>query len=144
MQVPDRVSVPTCIGCGAMGQVGTCETGCSDQSEHKLELVRAAAYDSLATFRSGARARTEAFRAVAKKLASQQPTPNGWEAAYRSVQEDARAALRANPDLGRRDIDWEEPAEPAITWWCPACGGIDAPQPCLGVCIWRPVEWQQV
>ena len=26
-------------------------------------------------------------------------------------------------------------------WWCSACGGIDAPQPCLGICIWRPVEW---
>jgi hypothetical protein len=23
----------------------------------------------------------------------------------------------------------------------PAFGGIDAPQPCLGIWVWRPVEW---
>jgi hypothetical protein len=29
----------------------------------------------------------------------------------------------------------------ATTWWCAGCGGIDAPQRCLGICVWRPVEW---
>jgi len=29
----------------------------------------------------------------------------------------------------------------AVVWHCPDCGGIDAPQPCIGVCIWRPAEW---
>jgi hypothetical protein len=42
MRVPDRLTVPTCIGCGAMSRPGTCETGCA---EHKLVLIRAAALD---------------------------------------------------------------------------------------------------
>ena len=29
----------------------------------------------------------------------------------------------------------------STTWWCPRCGGVDAPQPCLGICVWRPFEW---
>ena len=24
---------------------------------------------------------------------------------------------------------------------CPECGGLDAAQPCIGVCIWRRLEW---
>jgi hypothetical protein len=35
----------------------------------------------------------------------------------------------------------EEPIEFATTWWRAARGGIDAPQPCLGICVWRDVEW---
>jgi hypothetical protein len=26
----------------------------------------------------------------------------------------------------------------ATTWWCPACDRIEAPQPCIGVCVRRP------
>jgi hypothetical protein len=63
------------------------------------------------------------------------------EAAYRSLQEAARAALRRHPSFEEQELDWEEPAEPPTTWWCPACRGSDAPQPCLGICIWRNVEW---
>ena len=136
MEPPERLTVPTCIGCGAMGRFGTCEIGCSEQ---KLELVRAAAHDSLEAFRSAARARRAAFVTVVEKLASRQPTGE-WETAYRSLQDDARAALRRHPDPEDK-IDWDEPAEPATTWWCAACGGIDAPQPCLGICVWRQVEW---
>jgi len=39
----DRLTAATCIGCDAMSQLVNCDTGCS---EHKLELVRAAAYDA--------------------------------------------------------------------------------------------------
>ena len=59
MQVPERLTVPTCIGCGAMTEFGTCDTGCS---EHKLELVRAAAHDASAVLGSSAHARAEAIR----------------------------------------------------------------------------------
>jgi hypothetical protein len=138
MSAPDRLTVPTCIGCGAMSRFGTCDTGCSEQ---KLELVPATAYDSLAALQSGADMRADAFRTVADELAWRQPAADEWETSYRSVQEDARAALSRHPDAAEQDIDWEQPAETATTWLCPTCGGIDAPQPCLGICIWRPIEW---
>jgi hypothetical protein len=26
-------------------------------------------------------------------------------------------------------------------WRCQDCGGVDAPQPCIDVCIWGPADW---
>jgi hypothetical protein len=134
----DRVTVPTCIGCGAMSQVGTCERGCS---EHKLELVPAGHYDHLTAVATEARIRAEALNAVADQLATRQPGPEDYQDAYRSVQQAARLTLRAYPHDRSEDEDSDQPADPTITWWCAECGGIDAPQPCLGICIWRRVEW---
>ena len=134
----DRLVVPTCIGCGAMRWLGTCEDGCSEQ---RLELVRADAYDELAAVRAGACACADAFRTVAEELAWHQPPATQYESAYRSVQDQARAALHRFPGSHERDDVLQGPAEPATTWWCAKCGGIDAPQPCIEVCVWRSVEW---
>ena len=134
----DHFVVPTCIGCGAMRWLGTCEDGCREQ---RLELVRGDAYDELASLRAGARACADAFRAVAEELAWGQPAASQYESAYRSVQDQARAALRRFPDSHEWDIVLQGPAEPATTSWCAECGGIEAPQPCLEVCIWRSTEW---
>jgi hypothetical protein len=42
--LPDRVTVLTCIGCGAMGREERCDGDCSEQ---KLLLVTAAGYDEM-------------------------------------------------------------------------------------------------
>jgi hypothetical protein len=120
-----------------MSIFGTCDTGCS---EEKFELIRAVAHDSLTALRPRVRDNLEAFRPVVERLAREQPAAGGWETAYRSLQDEARTALRRHPDIPVGEFDWE-PAEVAITWRCPRCGGIDAPQECLGICVWRPVEW---
>jgi len=126
--------VPTCIGCGAMKRWGTCDTACS---EHRLELVGAAEFDALEVGRSAVRARVAACRPVAEALAGPEPGPDGWQAAYRATQRAALAVLsRDEPPA-----DFDEPAEHVTTWWCAECGGIDAPQPCLGICVWRPSDW---
>jgi hypothetical protein len=138
MALPERLTVPTCIGCGAMGEFGTCASGCSEQ---KLELARAAVCSALAELTASARARLEDLRGVAEELAWYEPGEEEWEAAYRSVQEKARTALRRCPDLGWQDVELDEPVEPATTWWCAECGSIDGPQECLGICIWQRVEW---
>src|ERR1035437_5212505 len=88
MQRPDRVTVPTCIGCGAMSRLGTCGKGCS---EEKLELVRAVDCEGLTELASGAHVRAEACRTAARQLGSDRPGPDDWEATYRSVQSAARA-----------------------------------------------------
>jgi hypothetical protein len=121
-----------------MGRAGTCDGGCGEQ---KLELVPAGQYDALAARGLSAHVRAEAFRAVVEELALRQPGGKGWERAYRALQDAARITLRRYPDVGAQDVAWDEPVEFATTWWCAGCGGIDAPQPCLGVCIWRTVEW---
>jgi hypothetical protein len=132
------LTVPTCIGCGAMGTFGTCEGSCREQ---RRDLVRAAAAEYVSGMASDAHVRAGALRAVAEQLASVQPALGEWEAAYRVLQERARVALRQYPRPDSDDSALEEPAAVATTWWCPECGGIDAPQPCLGICIWRPIDW---
>jgi len=115
-----------------MSRLGTCDRGCS---EERLELVRAVDFEWLTELASGAHVRAEACRAVAKELASGRPRPDGWEAIYRSVQSAARTTLRHYPEVDGHSAEWDETAEAATTWWCARCGGIDAPQPCLGICI---------
>ena len=134
MTTPERLTVPTCVGCGAMGEWGTCETGCT---ERKLELVRAAASDTLAAVASRSCVRADAFCDVAAGLLCAEPWDPG---SYRSLQARARQALAEHPDTDH-DEEWAQPSEPAISWRCEECGGLDAPQPCLGICVWRPVEW---
>lgn len=120
-----------------MSQFGTCDTGCS---EHKLELVRAAAYDDLLKEATDTQTRIAALDDVLQQIADQEPGTDEFERAYRSAQSAARDALRAHP-IPEPNHDDDQPAEHATTWWCAECGGIDAPQPCLGICVWRPVEW---
>lgn len=121
-----------------MSQFGTCERGCTEQ---KLELVPADQYDRLTAFTASARIRADAFRPVAEKLASRRPAADEIETAYRSVQEVARTSLRRYPPLDASEVGIDQSLECTTTWWCAGCGGIDAPQPCLGICIWRRVEW---
>ncbi len=122
--LPDRVTVPTCIGCGAISQLGTCDRGCS---ENRLELVDAIDHDAITAIASAARNRANAYRAVTEELANRRPGPQEYEIAYRSLQDSARAALRLYPhDDTQRMPDPDEPAARATTWWCKQCGGIDA------------------
>lgn len=138
MEPPDRLIVPTCIGCGAMSRLGTCASTCS---EHKLELVRAAAHDELVEVGRAATASLDGLSEVVEELGRLEPTPEDLKDAYRTLQAKARRTLRAAAAVRRRDVEVGEPAEAATTWWCAECGGIDAPQPCLGICVWRETEW---
>jgi hypothetical protein len=100
MQAPDRLTAPTCIGCGAMSQFGTCASG---RTEQKLELVRAAVCEWLAEIESRAQECAEGFRAVTEQLVQAPPVSDDWECAYRSVQKAARAALRRDRELVEAD-----------------------------------------
>jgi hypothetical protein len=118
-----------------MSEYGTCESGCS---ENKLDLVRAVDLDIITALTSEIGVRVSAYRILAEELATTQPGPGEHETAYRSLQTAARAVLRRYAANDQQRLD--EP-DRATTWWCSGCGGIDAPQPCLGICIWRRVDW---
>src|SRR4051794_19224299 len=134
--LPERVTVLTCIGCGGMGREERCEGACA---EHKLVLVRAGDYDALLTA-------AEAARAAADQLAS----VAGAFAEHRRGE--PREELTELRRLARRAVRDAEPVPPAdwaapdtVTgWWCDRCGNVDMPQPCIGVCVWRPAEWVNV
>jgi len=138
VQPADRLTIPACIGCGAMRQDQTCPLACA---ERRVELVHAGDYDRLAASAAACRARVRGLRAVAAELASAQPAEGEWQAAYRAVQESARSALRRFAPPGGSQADPFPAAQTAVVWHCRDCGGVDAPQPCIGVCIWRAAQW---
>ena len=138
MRDPDPLTIPACIGCGAMRQDLACPGPCA---ERRIELVSAGDYDRLVASAAACRARVREFRAVAEELAGAGPAAGMWQAAYQALQQSARSALRGlGLPAGRLD-DLLAPVRTVVVWRCPDCGGLDAPQPCLGVCIWRPARW---
>ena len=138
VEPPTRLIIPACIGCGAMRQDETCPVACA---ERKAELVSAADYDRLAAVAAAGRARVSGLRAVAAELARAEPAPGEWENAYQTLQQSARSALRQFRPPPSGPDDPFSPARTVTVWRCPDCGGVDAPQPCIGICIWRPAQW---
>jgi len=133
--LPDRVSVLTCIGCGGMGREERCDGDCS---EHKLVLVSAVDYDELRGAAEAARVRAARLASVVRRFADPPAQGDPRDAVLR-LRDGARRALH---DGGHEEprTDWGSP--PTVTgWWCAQCGNVDMPQPCIGVCVWRPADW---
>jgi len=121
-----------------MRQDETCPGACS---ERRLELVSGGDYDQVTEAAAACRARIRGLRAVVEELAQTEPGPDESRAAYEALQQSARSALRRfKPEPGGRD-DLLSPADTVVVWRCQDCGGLDAPQPCIDVCIWRPAVW---
>jgi hypothetical protein len=137
--LPERVTVMTCIGCGAMGREDRCGGNCS---EHKLMLVAAADLDELLAAAQAARARAERMAGLLRRFADADARPGDPGAAFAEIREAARRTLH---EVGREEprADWSDP-DTVIGWWCATCGNVDMPRPCIGVCIWRPAEWVNV
>jgi hypothetical protein len=121
-----------------MRQDETCPVDCA---ERRTELVNAGDYDRMAATATACRARVRGLRAVVEELARTTPPDGEWQAAYQALQQSARSALRHfSPPRGSPDDPFPA-AQTVIVWRCPDCGGVDAPQPCIGVCIWHLAQW---
>lgn len=140
MAPPDRLMISTCVGCHSMREYESCEGGCR---ERRLELVGGDEFDQLIAAGTGLHRGIELLLPIASELVSADPPPDGLRAAYSSVQGHARGAL-ARAALGPAAFTLPPPADPIVVWRCDACGGVDAMEPCLGVCLWRRVEWVEV
>ena len=139
MEPPRRLSIPGCIGCGAMRQYESCEGTCR---ERRLELVRGSDYDELTAVAAACRVRVEGFWPLVGERARTEPGPGEWRAAYEALQQSARSALRGSGPAARpRGEELPPPAGTVIVWRCEDCGGLDAPQECIDVCIWGPADW---
>lgn len=132
---PRYLTIPACIGCGSMRQEEGCPGGCT---ERKLELVSAADYEQLAGEAEACAARVARLRAVAGELARAEPGPAQWQASYQALQESARDVLRRG-----HPGPLPPPARTFVVWRCEDCGAVDAPQPCIEVCIWSPAAWAE-
>ena len=134
----DRLTIPTCIGCGAMREYESC-VACT---ERKLELVNGTAYDDLTAAAAARRARIRSLRVIVDELARAEPTQHSGPVVYELLRDRARLVLgQLEPVPGNSSVDLATAAEPTVVWRCSECGGVDAPQECLGVCIWRPIDW---
>ena len=139
VKLPSRLSIPGCIGCGAMRQYESCAGACR---ERRLELVSGGDYDDLTAAAAACRVRIEGLMVVVGELARTEPGPGEWRAAYEALQRSARSALRrSGPAAGGGYDELLSPAETVIVWRCQDCGGVDAPQECIDVCIWGPAAW---
>jgi hypothetical protein len=130
--LPAEVTLSTCIGCGAMTLPADCPNGCGQ--ERKLEVIPAAELDELTVLTEHAEAQAQTLRAAATTLAHARHPPEDYAAT-------AATLLAANPPEPRLRQLLAQPEEPTVSWWCPRCGGVDSPQPCIGVCIRTPVRW---
>ena len=133
---PDAVTLSTCIGCGAMSLPGRCPEGCAQ--ERKLELVPAAELDELTALTERAEVHAGALAAAVAPLATAPPRHD--TSARVAATAGATLAAHGPVEVRLRELA-AAPIEPVVSWWCPHCGGIDAPQPCLGVCIRTPMRW---
>ena len=110
--------------------------------ERKLELVSRDAYDEVAAAAAASRIRIGRLLPVVDELAGADPRRADWRRHYESAQERGRIALRAVKQQTHGALNGEPgSAETTVVWRCPDCGGLDASEPCIGVCIWRPLEW---
>lgn len=132
---PERLTIATCIGCGAMSLPADCPGGCGP--ERKLELVAGAELDALLAEEAAATERGRALADVLTQFLARAPA---------ELSDDLRtAATRA---LRAHEHAWPAATAalavdlvPVVSWWCEHCGGLDAPAPCLGICIRRPAQW---
>jgi hypothetical protein len=119
-ELTGRLTVAACIGCGARSRPGECSDECFDVP---LDIVDAGPLDALAAHVAALTFRVRELRALTRY----------GDAPLSALRERARAALRLTVPAREQDVPIYE------AWGCPACGRIDAPQPCIGVCIRRPV-----
>jgi hypothetical protein len=119
-----------------MGREERCDGDCS---EHKLVLVNAVDYDELLGATHAARVRAARLASAVRLFADPHAQRGDPRDALMRLRGAARRALRD----GGRDVprpDWDAPAT-VTGWWCSRCGNVDMPQPCIGVCVWRPANW---
>ncbi len=119
-----------------MGRDERCEGDCS---EHKLVLVSAVDHDDLLRAADAARIRAARLAAAVRPFAAAHSRPGDPVHALVELRDGAGRALHDGGRVESR-TDWASPAT-VIGWWCAQCGNVDMPQPCIGVCIWRPADW---
>ncbi|HWT24275.1 MAG TPA: hypothetical protein VN213_12295, partial [Solirubrobacteraceae bacterium] len=120
---PERVTLWSCIGCGARGMPDVCTGACDDRP---VEYVRAIDLDAVLAAAGPPAQLAEALRDLAAEVAGAAPAGNECERTWRTWRDRARALHAAWPETPRL-----AEAERIAGWFCGACGRIESPQPCL-------------
>jgi len=137
--LPECLVLWRCIGCGAMGNSAFCTGSCAYR---KVEIISADEYAQLFGIFETAREQAERLNALVREIGALDEMQSDFESAYRSLQAQARKIFHSadnNEETPPNALNTE--VEPAIVWQCLTCGLVEAPQPCLGVCIRRSGEF---
>ncbi len=138
-QLPDCMTLWRCIGCGAMGNSEPCAGKCDYR---KLQVVSAEQYADLLEQFSTIADRTEILTALVNEIAALGEGERDHERAYRRLQSRVRKILRtAQSGEAAAAVAITPDDEFSTVWLCATCGQVEAPQPCLGVCIRRNGEF---
>ena len=134
---PRRLSIPGCIGCGAMRQYESCEGACS---ERRLELVSGSDYDELTAVAAACHVRIEGFGGSSGNWRAQSPARARCGSRMRRFSSRRVRCCGAAGLAGGRGDDPPSP-ETVIVWRCEDCGGVDVPRPSLAISVvrWFPV-----
>lgn len=132
--LPDCLTLWRCIGCGAMGNAEPCVAKCDFR---KLEIVGAQEYAQLLEAFITTREQATPLAAVVDAMARLDARHGNAEAAYRSLQLQARDALTAAAPILNAPTQEDADIGQVMAWLCATCGQVEAPQNCLGVCIRR-------
>ena len=129
---PRTMALWRCIACGNMGRLRDCTGQCAFR---EVIVVEGEAYAELHEAGEMAQALLEAAGPAIVALAEIGDDGAALEARYDALQAQARAALREAGPAAAFEPTQDRPP----VWLCDACGMVEAPQECLGVCV-RPVR----
>jgi hypothetical protein len=134
-QLPECLTLWRCIGCGAMGNAEQCTGACAYQ---KLYVVSAEEHAELLENFAAIKRQEQCLEAVVQDIAALTEERSHPESAYRDLQTSARTLFRSldHEALSSQNLSVPDD-ERAIVWSCATCGQVEAPQPCLGICIRR-------
>lgn len=134
-ELPDCLTLWRCIGCGAMGSVEQCTGSCAYQ---KLDVIGAEDHTELLDDFATIKTQAQSLEAVVRQIAALGEEHRDYERAYRDLRKSARTLVRS---LDHGAISAQNRIAPederATVWLCTTCGQVEAPQPCLGICIRR-------
>jgi hypothetical protein len=129
---PDALTLWCCVGCGAMGNARDCVAACAFK---RAFVVDAASHADLLEYFLNLREYNEALRELARELAMETATPESFERALPDLRLRGKNLLaRAPREKAPQAVPEDERAE---IWLCGACGMVEAPRDCLGICVRR-------
>ncbi len=129
---PETLTLWQCVGCGAMGNAKECVATCDFK---RAVVVDAASHADLLEYFLDVSEYNERLRELAREIVAQTETPERFERALTDLRPRAKEALaQAPPEEAPLAVPPDERAE---IWLCAACGMVEAPRDCLGICVRR-------
>ena len=129
---PETLTLWQCVGCGAMGNAEECVATCDFK---RAFVVDAASHADLLEYWLNLSEHIEALREFAREIVAETETPERFERALTDLRVRGKDLLALAPR--EKTPQAVPPDERAEIWLCAACGMVEAPRDCLGICVRR-------